>query len=782
MRRRYYFGDFCLDPLAWELTRNGEPLAIAPSAFSCLVYLIEHRERAIGKDELVSAVWGRVEVSENLLAQTIVRLRRALGDAAAEQRCIRTIPRMGYRWMLETAVAEESDDISGQATVFVQATQPESGPTPARRSSPWRRSLMGVAALCAVIAIAGYWRWEAMHKTVHLNQGTAIVLPAEVNAPKDWKWLRLGLMDQISDSLHEAHIPTESTQVALDLLNQPWGAAHFATFALVIHPRVTLLDNQWHVHLDASAPDARSWQAESSDRSILKAAGWAETRLLAQMGIVLAPRKLTTDDAKQEYLMRIDVALNAGSGDVARELINKAPSNLREIPEFDYAKAVFHCDQDEFEPCKQGLADLLQRLPATTQPVLRGRTLAEQYYVYFRQHKYAEGVVALNKAVELLRKQNNKTYLAFAYAERGELELLQGKLDQGQSDFALARVNYALDGYEVGALGEDGSIARIAMQRGQYAQAIPLMERAYGEYQRMGMRELMPGTLLDLLVSHRMMLQYTEELAATDRYWPFEQKHWDIPDQILRHLLIYERAQELAHNGHTDEASAQLEDLLTQIASDSQGEPGLQDTVYVLLAKLALQHADIRAAQAWIAKAMDERLLTKGNDNRDYADAWLTDVMVQQRAGKAKELKDAVAALQSWMSVLPPSAQDNWLDILLLRAQAVEAWNEGRHDQALDELKLAMSKADAFGVPELIVDIGLAYTQTLLATGHVEEAVSASGKLSTWSQVDWRAAWAQACVYRALGQITYWEQYREKARTLAGDRGLPVTETSMFIY
>ena len=53
-KRIYYFGDFCLDPLAQELTRNGEPVTLSASALQCLVYLVEHRERVVGKDELVS--------------------------------------------------------------------------------------------------------------------------------------------------------------------------------------------------------------------------------------------------------------------------------------------------------------------------------------------------------------------------------------------------------------------------------------------------------------------------------------------------------------------------------------------------------------------------------------------------------------------------------------------------------------------------------------------------------------------------------------------------------
>lgn len=779
----YLFGDFRLDPVARELSRNGEPITVAANAFLCLVYLVERRERVVGKDELVSAVWGRTDVSDNVLAQTIARLRRALGDVSAEQGGIKTIPRVGYRWVPDTVVFDAADDVVGQALAQPQRMQGEvvAAPMPSWRR-PWLRRSVWIALLFALAGAAVYGRWSAGHrKTLRFDQGTAIVLPAEVNAPDDWKWLRLGLMDLVSGDLREARIPVESSQTVLELLNQPdtSGSSRFAAFTLVIQPHVVLADNLWHVHLKATSPNGGTWQAESSSGNVFNAARAANQLLLVQIGMEAQSGKVASSDAKEEYLARIQAADFANAVDLARELIDKAPPDLRETPEFDYLKAAFHCNQGEYEPCKQGLADLLERLPADKQPVLRGRVLAQQYYVYFRDHDYAGGEAALNEAVQLLKKQKNPAYLAFAYAERGELEALDAKPDQAQLDYGLARVNYALAGDTAAALGVDESIAVLTMQRGQYARAIPVIQSAYDEYRRMGMRQFLLGPLQDLVISHRMLLQHRDELAATDRYWPFEQTHLEFTEQIARHVLVYERARAVAGNGRTLEASGLLEHLLADIALDPKGEPGMQATTEVLLARLALERDDVRAAESWISKAVAGHMLEKDSDQRDYADAWLTDVLIMQRAGKPEELKHAVAAMQAWAAKLPD--QDEWIAILLLRAQAIEAWSEGRRDQALDQLKLAMSKANELGVPEPMVDVGQTYTQALLAAGKVEEAIAVSGELSTWAQSDWRAAWTQACAYRALGQASSWERYRQKARELAGDRALPA-DASVFMY
>ena len=94
----YLFDDFRLDRSARELRRGGAPVTVPTRVFDCLVYLIDNRDRAVGRDELVAALWGRVDVSDAQLGQIVLRARRAIGDDGNDQRYIRTMPKFGYRW------------------------------------------------------------------------------------------------------------------------------------------------------------------------------------------------------------------------------------------------------------------------------------------------------------------------------------------------------------------------------------------------------------------------------------------------------------------------------------------------------------------------------------------------------------------------------------------------------------------------------------------------------------------------------------------------------------
>ena len=61
---------------------EGRTLPLSARAYDVLAYLVEHRARMVGKDELLKAVWSRVVVEENNLNQAIYNIRKVLGDYA----------------------------------------------------------------------------------------------------------------------------------------------------------------------------------------------------------------------------------------------------------------------------------------------------------------------------------------------------------------------------------------------------------------------------------------------------------------------------------------------------------------------------------------------------------------------------------------------------------------------------------------------------------------------------------------------------------------------------
>ncbi|HEY9023470.1 MAG TPA: winged helix-turn-helix domain-containing protein [Burkholderiaceae bacterium] len=84
-----------------ELLVDGVRRHVQPRPFDLLLYLIEHGDRVVTREELLSRVWSDGPVQPCSLPAAVLRLRRALGKAHRD--AIRTYQRVGYRFTAQAA-------------------------------------------------------------------------------------------------------------------------------------------------------------------------------------------------------------------------------------------------------------------------------------------------------------------------------------------------------------------------------------------------------------------------------------------------------------------------------------------------------------------------------------------------------------------------------------------------------------------------------------------------------------------------------------------------------
>jgi DNA-binding winged helix-turn-helix (wHTH) protein len=160
--RQYEFDDVTVQPGAFRVEKSGRVLSLEPKSVRLLLYLIEHRSRAVSKEELLREIWGDVAVTDNALTRVVAQLRRALGDDAKVARYIETIPTIGYRFVGEVNAVAEGHEPNA----------PTVGGAPAdrvvtRASLPiFHRSWAKIAAaaalaLASLIAGAQWQRWRS---------------------------------------------------------------------------------------------------------------------------------------------------------------------------------------------------------------------------------------------------------------------------------------------------------------------------------------------------------------------------------------------------------------------------------------------------------------------------------------------------------------------------------------------------------------------------------------------------------------------------------------------
>jgi adenylate cyclase len=95
----YAFGPFILNLQRMSLQRGGSDCALRPKSFNVLRYLVERSGQVVTKDELVTAVWPTVTVSDDALTQCVRDIRKTLGEVGEDY--VKTVPRRGYLFAAE---------------------------------------------------------------------------------------------------------------------------------------------------------------------------------------------------------------------------------------------------------------------------------------------------------------------------------------------------------------------------------------------------------------------------------------------------------------------------------------------------------------------------------------------------------------------------------------------------------------------------------------------------------------------------------------------------------
>jgi DNA-binding winged helix-turn-helix (wHTH) protein len=115
------FPPFRLDLRAEKLWCEEQEVALRPKTFAILRYLAQHPERLVSKAELLRAIWGEIQVSEDGLRDYIREIRKALSDNSASPRFVETALGRGYRFVaplrFTTRVESHKSQVESQEEV-----------------------------------------------------------------------------------------------------------------------------------------------------------------------------------------------------------------------------------------------------------------------------------------------------------------------------------------------------------------------------------------------------------------------------------------------------------------------------------------------------------------------------------------------------------------------------------------------------------------------------------------------------------------------------------------
>jgi TolB-like protein/DNA-binding winged helix-turn-helix (wHTH) protein len=95
----YHFGECTFDTSLYSVQRGGQSIRLRPKVFRVCLYLLEHRDRVVSREELCAQMWPGQCVSQATLEGVIRSVREALGDSGRTQGIIQTLRGYGYRFV-----------------------------------------------------------------------------------------------------------------------------------------------------------------------------------------------------------------------------------------------------------------------------------------------------------------------------------------------------------------------------------------------------------------------------------------------------------------------------------------------------------------------------------------------------------------------------------------------------------------------------------------------------------------------------------------------------------
>ena len=808
MRTRYLFGEFELSPASRELLRNGKPISLRPRSLECLVYLIEHRDRAVGRDELIAAVWGRVDASDTVVAQTLLRARKALDDTGNQQAMIRTLPRFGYRWVApirevaipsDVGAADTADttvhvadavppatqyiegdsdtetDVEGEALDIDENLGVESPSTNGvgveeakedSRAMGRRRILrMGLPLLIALVVAVGlgflvYSHLKDEGPTQMADDDAVLVMPLTV-VPMDSEsaWVRLGGMDYLAARLRSSGINVLPSEQALRLSTAIEGDApavarkkllSLSGARWIAMPEALQERNGWRVRLHLFDAGAEQW-IEARGGTALAATAEAADAWLRQLG---GQRKTGAPPSPMiERLHKLDAEILAGRLQEARHLVRSWPLAERNDPRFLYREGRLEFRAARLDTAAGLFQRALDQARKTDVETKVGALLGLGGVERNRQNLGAAELrftEALTLAESLPPDHVNSRMVGFAYQGRGIVRAQQGDLDASIGDMGQARVWIQRSG-DIVALAVSGhNLGKTEALRGDYLQALREFERSIEIFERFRVNDYLANSLHE---KAELQMAFARPVDAWESALRAAALAPKLEDDSLAVVLLASKARIQIARGRMRD----IDDTLAGIRSR-----GVQDTDPLLREVLLRLHL----ARGELAEARN--LAGTGPPSKGAGDGlMLAAVQVAVRTG---DLPLAKSWLSSDASVAEQDAR--YHAVALQLAQALIARTEGDGATALQHAERAAGVAGMS--PEAEIQTGVVQAMVLLDQHQYDAASAIMGRLEKYAETDYRVAWAMLALYRALGDQQAGAAALERANALRGDRDIAV--------
>ena len=100
--------EWTVNPRSGRISGQDTSTRVGPNVMEVLLFLVRHQGTIVSREQIFSAVWPGIAVSDDVLTQAVTALRKAFNDKPRNPGVIRTLPKRGYSLIAEVHELEPS--------------------------------------------------------------------------------------------------------------------------------------------------------------------------------------------------------------------------------------------------------------------------------------------------------------------------------------------------------------------------------------------------------------------------------------------------------------------------------------------------------------------------------------------------------------------------------------------------------------------------------------------------------------------------------------------------
>jgi DNA-binding winged helix-turn-helix (wHTH) protein/TolB-like protein len=450
-RTAWACGEYTIVPACRQLLRAGKPVDLEAKVFDLIVLLLENRERAVGKQEVVATLWGHRPITDAALSQLLYKARRALDDDGERQAVIRTVYGRGLQWIAPVTVA---GTVREPANAGKPLPSPHGAPTPTGPLRLRRKLWFALGAL-ALVGLLSLWivpRSFAPPAPARLRVALLPVENATGDRSLDWTTRGLsGLVASLLGASRDLDVvdPLEAARAWTYTPSQGRNKAEqmrFATGAdvLVEGRLVQLAGKLYQLTLQVDAHDGSAPTIlilSGSDPAVLGVNAAARLRRALKLDPPAAsPFKSTPEDAylAETFARGMDLAMHGDWLSAKPYFVVLAKGAPDFLPgRFQLAEAQANTDQSH--EADAGYAALLADARRRGEPGMAARVLVAQANQADHRHENTTGLAIAAQAVAAARQANDDELLARALLASANLRARLKQTALALQEYAQAR-------------------------------------------------------------------------------------------------------------------------------------------------------------------------------------------------------------------------------------------------------------------------------------------------------------------------------------------------------